>query len=272
MAGRAGGREARTRAVIEPNVLIRQADAEGVSAVTVERDYVLAHVLAAIARRDEGGQIVFKGGTALRLCHFEAYRYSADLDFSLVDGLGLAEARELVVDSLADSQGRLELPVLRLNDASPPRIEYVGPLGRAKPRPIKLDLAHDELVEDTTTLPIISRYSDQESRDCRVYTLDEVGAEKLRCVIQQLQCRDLYDLHELLVAQDVDAQSIWPSFQRKARHRDIDPNLFASRFGEREPEWQRRWDDELAEYVTGGAPAFDGLIRAVRRELRFALR
>jgi predicted nucleotidyltransferase component of viral defense system len=208
---------------------------------------VLAHVLAAIARRDEGGQIVFKGGTALRLCHFEAYRYSADLDFSLVDGLGLAEARELVVDSLADSQGRLELPVLRLNDASPPRIEYVGPLGRAKPRPIKLDLAHDELVEDTTTLPIISRYSDQESRD-------------------------LYDLHELLVAQDVDAQSIWPSFQRKARHRDIDPNLFASRFGEREPEWQRRWDDELAEYVTGGAPAFDGLIRAVRRELRFALR
>jgi predicted nucleotidyltransferase component of viral defense system len=247
MAGRAGGREARTRAVIEPNVLIRQADAEGVSAVTVERDYVLAHVLAAIARRDEGGQIVFKGGTALRLCHFEAYRYSADLDFSLVDGLGLAEARELVVDSLADSQGRLELPVLRLNDASPPRIEYVGPLGRAKPRPIKLDLAHDELVEDTTTLPIISRYSDQESRD-------------------------LYDLHELLVAQDVDAQSIWPSFQRKARHRDIDPNLFASRFGEREPEWQRRWDDELAEYVTGGAPAFDGLIRAVRRELRFALR
>ena len=30
--------------------------------------------------------LVFKGGTALRLCYFEDYRYSADLDFSVVEG------------------------------------------------------------------------------------------------------------------------------------------------------------------------------------------
>jgi predicted nucleotidyltransferase component of viral defense system len=127
-------------------------------------------------------------------------------------------------------------------------------------------------VESTTKLPITSRYSDQEPSECLVYTLDEIAAEKFRCVIQRLQCRDPYDIHELVVERNVDAQGVWPSFERKARHGAIDPELFASRFEEREPEWRRRWDDELAEYIIGGAPPYDGLIRAVRRELRFVLR
>lgn len=233
---------------------------------------MLAHVLAAISRSDQASQMVFKGGTALRLCHFESYRYSADLDFSLIDDLDKQAARQIVVDALADCQTRIELPILRLSDADPPRIEYVGPLGRDKPRLLKLDLADDELVESTTKLPITPRYADQEPTECLLYTLDEITAEKFRCVIQRLQCRDPYDIHELLVERNVDAESVWPSFERKTRHRGIDPELFASRFEERDAEWRRRWDDGLAEYISGGAPHYEGLIRALRRKLRFALR
>jgi predicted nucleotidyltransferase component of viral defense system len=69
--------------VIHQNVIKRRADEDGLSASAVERDYVLAHSLSAISERDREQQLVFKGGTALRLCHFEDYRYSADLDFSL---------------------------------------------------------------------------------------------------------------------------------------------------------------------------------------------
>jgi predicted nucleotidyltransferase component of viral defense system len=61
---------------------------------------VLAHVLAAISRSDRAGQMVFKGGTALRLCHFEAYRYSADLDFTLIDDLDKQAARQIVAEAL----------------------------------------------------------------------------------------------------------------------------------------------------------------------------
>jgi uncharacterized protein len=257
--------------VIHRNILTRQADEDGSSAIVVERDYVLAHVLAAISKRDEQERVVFKGGTALRLCHFDSYRYSADLDFSLVGGLSVDGARVLVVDALADCQALVGFPTLRLTDATPPRIEYVGPLD-AKPRSLKLDLADDELVEDTTTLPIVLRYSDQAACNCLVYTLDEVATEKLRCVIQRLQCRDLFDLNELLVIREVDSQSIWPLFERKARHRGIDPERFAERFEERVPEWTRRWDNELSEYVIGESPEFGGVLRAVRRELRFVLR
>jgi predicted nucleotidyltransferase component of viral defense system len=255
--------------VIHQNLIKRRADEDGLSAPAVERDYVLAHVLAAISEHDRQARVVFKGGTALRLCHFEDYRYSADLDFSLIGGLDVESALRLVVEALADCRERLGFPLLGLTGSTPPRIEYVGPLG-AKPRLLKLDLAIDELVENTATLPITRRYEDQVECLCRVYTLEEIAAEKLRCVTQRLQCRDLYDLHQLLVAGGVAAEATWPLFERKARHRDRDPEHFGDYFAEREARWRERWDKELAEYVTA-PPHFDGVIRAVRRELRFAL-
>jgi predicted nucleotidyltransferase component of viral defense system len=73
--------------VIHPNIIKRKADKAGFSAPVVERDYVLAHVLSAISKHADTASIVFKGGTALRLCYFEDYRYSADLDFSLINDL-----------------------------------------------------------------------------------------------------------------------------------------------------------------------------------------
>ena len=133
---------------------------------------------------------------------------------------------------------------------------------------MKLDLAPDELVEDTTVLPIRRRFEDQEDGRCRVHTLEEITAEKLRCVMQRLQCRDLYDLYELLV-NGVDAKAAWPLFERKARHRDRDPDRFGESFDDRVPRWEERWDKELIEY-TASPPEFDGVLRSVRRALRLA--
>ena len=50
----------------------------------VEKDYVLAWLLAAVASHAETStDWVFKGGTCLKKCYFETYRFSEDLDFSL---------------------------------------------------------------------------------------------------------------------------------------------------------------------------------------------
>jgi Uncharacterized conserved protein len=53
----------------------------------IEKDYVLGWLLAGITAdpvlRD---QWVFKGGTALRKCYFETYRFSEDLDFTVRPG------------------------------------------------------------------------------------------------------------------------------------------------------------------------------------------
>lgn len=52
----------------------------------VEKDYVLGWILAGIANAKELFQNwVFKGGTCLKKCYFETYRFSEDLDFTLTD-------------------------------------------------------------------------------------------------------------------------------------------------------------------------------------------
>jgi len=53
--------------VITRAQLTKLASAEGVDAKTVERDYVLAHLVALVARHDTAGSLAFKGGTSLRL-------------------------------------------------------------------------------------------------------------------------------------------------------------------------------------------------------------
>ena len=49
----------------------------------IERDYVLAWFLTSLAGHPLRDVLAFKGGTALRRCWFEGYRFSEDLDFTL---------------------------------------------------------------------------------------------------------------------------------------------------------------------------------------------
>src|SRR5882762_7246010 len=52
----------------------------------VEKDYVLGWVLAGVnAHAELSESWVFKGGTCLKKCYFETYRFSEDLDFTLRD-------------------------------------------------------------------------------------------------------------------------------------------------------------------------------------------
>ena len=71
---------------------------------------------------------MFKGGTALRLCYFEDYRYSADLDFSVVEG-DLAAAYTTIEAAFAAVTGAVES--LTLTEEEPRRIGYRGPLGES---------------------------------------------------------------------------------------------------------------------------------------------
>jgi predicted nucleotidyltransferase component of viral defense system len=52
----------------------------------VEKDYVLGWMLAGIYAHEELAESwIFKGGTCLKKCFFETYRFSEDLDFTLRD-------------------------------------------------------------------------------------------------------------------------------------------------------------------------------------------
>jgi predicted nucleotidyltransferase component of viral defense system len=52
----------------------------------VEKDYALGWLLAGIYAHEELAENwIFKGGTCLKKCFFETYRFSEDLDFTLRD-------------------------------------------------------------------------------------------------------------------------------------------------------------------------------------------
>lgn len=49
----------------------------------VEKDYILSWVLAGIHHHNATkNSWIFKGGTCLKKCYFETYRFSEDLDFT----------------------------------------------------------------------------------------------------------------------------------------------------------------------------------------------
>lgn len=72
--------------MIEPKEINKVAAANRVNDRQIEKDYVLSWVLFAISKNKILNKaLVFKGGTVLKKTYFEDYRFSEDLDFTLVD-------------------------------------------------------------------------------------------------------------------------------------------------------------------------------------------
>ena len=253
------------------HAITRRADQDGVDAASVERDYVLAHIVAQLhrARPTDGGRLVFKGGTALRFAHIAEYRYSADLDFSVVTGAH-APALAALGDVLDAARRHVALPHLELTTAATPAIAYIGPLEAARPRSIKLDIAVDERVESVQQRKIFEIWPDlPDPIAFDVYSLQDIAAEKLRCVIQRVQCRDLYDLFRLIEDMSVSLTEIGPLFERKTVSKGLDPDTFRDRFEDRIERYKRRWNDEMRNHVAA-PPHFADVVRVVRRQLRDA--
>jgi predicted nucleotidyltransferase component of viral defense system len=72
--------------MIEPKEINKVAAISRVSDRQIEKDYVLTWVLFAISKNKTlNNALVFKGGTVLKKAYFEDYRFSEDLDFTLID-------------------------------------------------------------------------------------------------------------------------------------------------------------------------------------------
>jgi len=260
--------------VIAKGIITKRANTEQMPAQTIERDYVLTHLCADIGALNDP-RLVFKGGTLLRLCYFLSYRYSADLDFSVVDGLARTEASAIIAAAVTACRQRLELPLLDLSTDDGPTawVTYVGPL-TAQPRRLKLDISDTELVETHRLVALHARWPDMpETATIEGYTLNEVAAEKLRCIAERVQCRDLYDLHELLDGDHIDPLDAWELYLRKATNdlghgkQRTPPREWAAALTRRLDAYRQRWEGELGDYIPGEIPSFGAIERRVKRRL-----
>lgn len=183
----------------------------------VEKDYVLGWVLAGINHHPELAESwIFKGGTCLKKCFFETYRFSEDLDFTLRDAAHIdptfltatfAEVAGWVYDRTGielppDLQTFEVYPNPRGNPSCQGKLSYRGPISPRSgglPR-IKLDLTADEHVA-LAPLPvsIFHPYSDAPDNGIHIlaYTYEEAFAEKVRALAERTRPRDLYDVVDL---------------------------------------------------------------------------
>ena len=98
--------------------------------------------------------------------------YSADLDFSVVEG-DLEAAYATIEAALTAVTGAID--TLNLTDDEPKRIGYQGPLGRH--RTLKLDIADDELVLNVDNINLLQRWPDlPETSAVRAYPLGQNAA------------------------------------------------------------------------------------------------
>lgn len=192
------------------------ADATGLAASVVEKDYVLGWILRGIYQHPAlRNAWIFKGGTCLKKCYFETYRFSEDLDFTLRNGAHLDEpslqaAFREIAQSVYDESG-LELQTNRTRfdlyqnprdrTSCQGRLYYRSQFQTGNNFPaVKLDLTADEIVVDEPVWRQVSHpYSDEPEGGFTAlcYSYEEVFAEKLRALGERTRARDLYDVVHL---------------------------------------------------------------------------
>lgn len=205
-----------TNKVIDRREILDIAAQTSLTPHVVEKDYVLGWVLAGIYGHNELAENwIFKGGTCLKKCFFETYRFSEDLDFTLRDGTQINEAflkrvfaeigekiyDETGIEFPADRQEFEILQNPRGNISCQGKISYRGPVSstHALPR-IKLDLTADErIVLPPVRTQIFHPYSDAPENGIEVVAYDyiEAFAEKFRALAERTRPRDLYDVVNL---------------------------------------------------------------------------
>jgi predicted nucleotidyltransferase component of viral defense system len=182
----------------------------------VEKDYVLGWLLAGLATLPARAHWIFKGGTCIKKCFFETYRFSEDLDFSLLPEAPYAE-EELRAGLVALVRTTHEISGITFPEdlvvARPRqnrqgqrtyecRIAYRGPLAfPGEPRRVLFDLTqHEVVLDEPDERGILHPYPDflPEGATVRTYAFDELLGEKTRALFERTRPRDLYDVVYLL--------------------------------------------------------------------------
>jgi predicted nucleotidyltransferase component of viral defense system len=236
----------------------------GLTEEVVEKDYLLGWLLWGIGShpglRDYW---VFKGGTCLKKCFVETYRFSEDLDFTVLEGGPLAPDELLPVlvemlDSVEQETGitlSSRAPVVRLRPdgrSAEGRIYYRGPRGAPGEARVKLDLTYDEtVVENTVRRTIAHAYEDELPGDAAVqcYSFVELFAEKLRALGQRTRPRDLYDVINLYRRADLreDRELVFAVLKEKCSYKEVPvPTLEAVTAAEKAGDLRADWEGMLA--------------------------
>jgi len=226
--------------------IIATAKSQGVPPDTIDKDYVLGHFLNAFFSQAWASEnFVFKGGTCLRKCHFADYRFSEDVDMTIIsDSFQLTKKHMEAVGEAMQKEADIYTnivsfkPVLHQNQQVGWDIEicYWGANHNPSETPVFRDTCHtkiwcefrffEKMLYSVIDRPILHLYSDKHliTETIPSYHVHEILSEKLRALLQRNrgEARDYYDIWYLKnnVA-DIDWQVVKRGFLEKCDYKEI---------------------------------------------------
>nr|WP_297914135.1 nucleotidyl transferase AbiEii/AbiGii toxin family protein [uncultured Allomuricauda sp.] len=263
--------------MIKPGEIQNKAREFGVRDQQIEKDYILSWILQGIAQHENLCiALAFKGGTVLKKVYFQDYRFSEDLDFTLLDSKIsnklLFEWFEEVFEHVKE-EANIPLEIIDNNEHEDGGINfyisYVGPLGGlGANKRVKVDISRSEnLAFEPVMKNVFIGYTDQEQHQLLCYSLEEVLVEKLRSVMQRMQARDFYDIWYLLEIHEMDIEFYINEFKNKCENKEVNPADFHTKLEQRIPQYKGRWQKSMADQIHD-LPEFDTVLRQVMRHLK----
>lgn len=263
--------------MIKPGEIQNKAREFGVRDQQIEKDYILSWILQGISQHEYLSKaIVFKGGTVLKKVYFEDYRFSEDLDYTLlgnsISNDQIFEWFDEVFEHIKD-EANIPLEIIDNNEHEDGGINfyisYVGPLGGfGSNKKVKIDISRSEtLVFDPMMKNAFIGYSDQEEHQLLCYSLEEVLVEKLRSVMQRMQARDFYDIWYLLEIHNMDVDFYINEFKTKCESKKVNPADFHKKLEQRLPQYKGRWQKSMNDQIQE-LPDFETVSREVLRHLK----
>lgn len=258
----------------------KRARENRVSDRQIEKDYVLTWVLIGISYQETLPKaLVFKGGTVLKKCYFEDYRFSEDLDFTLIDETLshedlIANFEEVFYWLKEQTNITLVLKEANVHQASGSSqfyIDYIGPLGgNLESRDIKVDVTRGEiLVYEPEKRTLFTDYSDMEDLEIKLqcYPLGEVLIEKMAALMGRTEPRDFYDFWYFLEIERMDLSHHWGAFEQKAARHKHDPKEFSNKVNAKQAAFGRDWHTKLRHQIHD-LDKFEDVFRETKRHLK----
>jgi len=249
----------------------------------LERDYCLSWFLVGLSKSPVRDRLAFKGGTALKKCYFADYRFSEDLDFTLIEETPWEEIERHLAVAFEETRraSGVEIRLDHLDRHSHENsltfyLAYEGPLPQTTGKTVKTDITIRERIvlalEDRPVLRGYEEYRDlPEDARVRVYSLDEVAVEKTVAVLDRArnEPRDLYDLWFLTANGHVRLSDLVDPVARKLEFRGLTVAQVGGEFAAKEARLKKLWQVRLAAQMAD-LPEFDAVYREVQRALRQA--
>lgn len=263
--------------MIKPSEIQNKARAVLMRDQQIEKDYILSWILQGVARNENlATALEFKGGTVLKKAYFKDYRFSEDLDFTLLnDEITNEQIFQWFEETFEyiREEANIPLEIIDNNEHEDGGINfyisYIGPLGgQGNNKRVKVDISRSEkLVFAPVWQNMILNYSDQVEHKLLCYPLEEVLVEKLRSVMQRMQSRDFYDIWYLLEIHGIKIEYFVREFKAKCESKGLNPLLFHEKLTQRLASYKGRWQKSMNDQIKD-LPDFDKVEREVQRHIR----